>query len=1000
MAGFISSDFITLSDLYLSYKKSKHEAFYDRMHPDVLAYAEYEKELSKNLISLLAVLTKVKTAWHKDAEFLGGYYYIPKSLDDSCWDNENDSHFRMTDPDKDWMVRFEKSGRKKAEAKYRLIINATINYQIISALWILKVGHKFDNKLDDGSTYGNRLRKKYTETSSAKEVNKECFGLFEIYFNAYKKWRGNGLKKMKQAIGNDININAITMDLASFYHRVSPNFIIRDSFLVSNKINLTLDELLLTSQLVESINTWYRSTPDYFIRPEGALPVGLTASKVISNILLNDFDKEIVSGLEPIYYGRYVDDIFLVVRSDDEINSSDQFLTWIENKVKCLVKENNNLKIELPYAKDCNLTFSNEKQKIFNISSEHGLDLVEQIQEQIRKQSSEYRLLSELPYSSIEMANKALLATPEASLEADALRKADVISVKRLGFSLLLSSIENYYKNIDIKDWVNTREQFYNLVNKYILTPKGIFEYTNYIKRVFSLQIACRDFSSIDIFINKLTENLNILSLTTEVGDETSFQYSKRYLIKSLIQSAIFATTVTEFNNWQILSRKLDMLISICPDEEINTNRNVLKRWSHRVLMTDLGMRPYKDFWQNEQKEDIRSRVPRDKNVKRILLLASIRLFKKKSALYSPYWPALTFATRPLTVQEIALTCPSVLSNTRLFIRFIKAIRGASVKKTKNIGFKLKDELVPDEELVKEKIFDLPTDAYPKIIRVALTSYETVQKQLDGSLCGKPDLSLSRYKNLIQIINKILVEEKKPHYICFPELSIPKIWATNIAMSLAKNGISFICGVEYFPLINNEFKNATLISLVTNWPGYRTSLILLQSKLKPSYEENENFSLVSKKQKIKFHIPAGNNAKLTVYKHGNFNFGVIICSDLTSIQNRAFYQGKVDVIFALQWNKDIATFNFLTESAAHDLHAAIVQVNNRMYGDSRIRMPYKNEYERDLVRVKGGVSDYYVIGEIDHTSLRIFQRGRGNQSLFKPLPIGYKMCPTRKNKTI
>ena len=76
---------------------------------------------------------------------------------------------------------------------------------------------------------------------------------------------------------------------------------------------------------------------------------------------------------------------------------------------------------------------------------------------------------------------------------------------------------------------------------------------------------------------------------------------------------------------------------------------------------------------------------------------------------------------------------------------------------------------------------------------------------------------------------------------------------------------------------------------------------------------------------------------------------------------------------AFEWNKDTGTFSYLIEATAHDLHAFVIQVNNRSYGDSRIRAPYRKDFMRDVVRVKGGISDYYVIGTLNINSLRQYQ---------------------------
>lgn len=71
---------------------------------------------------------------------------------------------------------------------------------------------------------------------------------------------------------------------------------------------------------------------------------------------------------------------------------------------------------------------------------------------------------------------------------------------------------------------------------------------------------------------------------------------------------------------------------------------------------------------------------------------------------------------------------------------------------------------------------------------------------------------------------------------------------------------------------------------------------------------------------------------------------LLVCSELTNISYRAALRGKVDALFVPEWNQDTETFNALVESAALDMHAYIVQCNDRQYGDSRIRAPFKESW--------------------------------------------------------
>ncbi|EPL6869621.1 MULTISPECIES: hypothetical protein [Enterobacterales] len=102
------------------------------------------------------------------------------------------------------------------------------------------------------------------------------------------------------------------------------------------------------------------------------------------------------------------------------------------------------------------------------------------------------------------------------------------------------------------------------------------------------------------------------------------------------------------------------------------------------------------------------------------------------------------------------------------------------------------------------------------------------------------------------------------------------------------------------------------------------------------------------------------------------------------------HQGLTSEQLSTQVKGYTDTFNALVESAALDIHAYIIQCNNRLYGDSRIRAPYKERYQRDLMRVKGGNHDYCITGEIDITALRQFQSShRSPGKPFKPVPDGF-----------
>ena len=61
------------------------------------------------------------------------------------------------------------------------------------------------------------------------------------------------------------------------------------------------------------------------------------------------------------------------------------------------------------------------------------------------------------------------------------------------------------------------------------------------------------------------------------------------------------------------------------------------------------------------------------------------------------------------------------------------------------------------------------------------------------------------------------------------------------------------------------------------------------------------------------------------------------------------------------------------------------------------RAPVKDRCARDVLRVKGGVTDYCVIGELDVQALRQFQSSHSSPAKpFKPVPDGFEIDFGRK----
>ncbi len=222
---------------------------------------------------------------------------------------------------------------------------------------------------------------------------------------------------------------------------------------------------------------------------------------------------------------------------------------------------------------------------------------------------------------------------------------------------------------------------------------------------------------------------------------------------------------------------------------------------------------------------------------------------------------------------------------------------------------------------------------------------------------------------------------------------MPSQWFISFADKLRFTGSSLVSGIEYRDGGDSTVHNQVWASLRTGAPQSSSYVVYVQDKQKPAPFER---ALLHDLAGLRM-VPEMKWEKPTVIAHGDFRFALLICSELTNIEYRSSLRGQIDALIVPEWNKDLHTFESLVESAALDIHAYIVQANHLSFGDSRIRAPRANEWERDIVRVRGGIHDHVVVGEIDYWSLRSHQSALHVQKgEFKPIPDGFDISPERR----
>lgn len=997
-----NEQYFDLPDLLVAYRKAKAEAFYDTNCAHGLKFSAYEKDLIGNLRNLLEKLNDAESTWHKDAKFIGQATCIPKSISPPTGksDSSGKLHFQSSDQLEQW-CRKARTG-KKAKAEFRTVIDATVEYLVISALWVIKVGHIYDEVLDTLTSMGSRLRRwrpaEHEAAGTPGELNLESANLFAPYFIAYGNWRARGIEAMKAELHKGNRIVAITMDLKQFYHRVNPSFLLDPRYLAGIVTPLSKEDHNFTSQLLASFDTWNQVAFEKLGETRHGVPVGLTASAIIANCLLRDFDTQVKETLKPAYYGRYVDDVILVQKVDDVFETGENFLEFMAERMsptlsfEPLTNGDCGLLVNFPYHNskpEQELLFASDKQKIFQLEGPEGLDLINPIEEQIKAQSSEFRDLPDLPTTEGEMASRALLVTPDAQLRADALRKADAVTLRRSGFALLLSDVEAHARDVERNSWKPIRDAFLDLIERHLLMPEPFFALSRYLPRILGVTLQCRDYERGTLLLENIGSFLDALrdSCTTDFEEFQKKEFEFRTNFGKRMLEVVIQQPPEMAKHLRPVVKRIRSTFNL-PNTGPYSLASIRAN-STSLLFADWSRVSYASHWLsrgNAELEDSPRPTLHDTGLEN--RMTAIDLFTDAASLPTPYWPPLVFPTRPISVSAITAQSFPLLLRPDDFTKVVRGLRGNWVPENLSlVGLSGIDGTESGFELLVSTSQSEP----PTLPRLALTSFEVTENQWANAAKGFPDLSLDRYRKLHEILNLASKSDPKPTYILLPELAIPRNWMHSILRKMGGRNISLIGGLEYREDLHNPvyLHNEAVISLRSDYLGYESNLVILQPKKSPAWEEER---LLRKLGRIP--LSSGSSSlPHPVYIHGDFAFGVLICSELTDMANRLRFQGKVDALMIPEWNKDLVSFSTLVESAALDIHAFIAQANNRKYGDTRLRGPMKDHFRRDIIRVKGGENDYFVIAEIDFLALRKFQRHKtppeSEDEIFKPFSKGF-----------
>lgn len=1049
----IESEKFTIDHIYTAYRKLKHTIYYDSTYSFLRSqlaifeqnsdaeFTSSEKILEPKFNSLLKLLN----APNEDRIALItpyinkiSYWTLPKKLINS----EECSNENSTLPDNTVITNVEFLENKYVSKDFKLI-NADIEIHLISVMWVLEGGYILENEMDV-KPYGNRL-----ELSADREGIVEGLRLFKPYFKNYQQWRDKAFKKSREIINEGNNSLIISLDIKNYYPTVNLNF---KSILDTVKAKLPKEKqgrMAILTELLYKIHLQYAhinlQTNDEPKKVLG-LPIGLQSSSVIANWFLKDLDKKIRKTINPAYYGRYVDDILLVISNPNidktlsNLKKSALKTYFIDTKIFSLENADNensecNYIILNEDGEDSGLMIQESKSKLYYFEHDQPTALLDKIELELKIEGSEFRFLPEEKRMKQDFFTEAHYLAFDGSINK--LRNVSGFGVNLFGASKYLAK--------KIKSSLSSTRKKDNKVSKQIVV---FFKGTRAIEsfklweKAITFFVATQDVKGLFYFINNVTSAIEIIvPCSRQLGQPSEFIGDKTLSEISREDEENRSSTIVKSLNL-LLAGSIAMAFSL-DTKLLNTKDSKKSNTIKKIISKVNKLVGVSEFIGNIEvhiKVIKRSNMLRQNYVASPLInFTNYGINQDCSFFDSDLFPQydlenvddpinlnfqIGIPPRFVHYHEIALAIfrndvSSPKFSNRLngdkhtefvyrakeeFFRFNNKV----FNKDKSIGFtnphpfivlngKNKNSAIEESEskIVITKIEFENLELKDDLV-VGIVNYKINDFNIEKSYLQKPVFNEQRKEELYNILNNALDVQKqidlKIDVLVMPELCVPYKaldWLCDFAQ---QHQILLIFGVEYW-VKNNVAYNfaATLIpfiisSLEDSKDNFGALMPIL--RLKNHYAPKEINLLKS----YRYEIPESIPARYHLFKWHGINFSVFNCYELADIQHRAMFKTHVDVLFACEYNPDTHYYSNIVESVVRDLHCYFVQSNNSNCGDSRVTRPTSSVFMNQM-QIKGGINNAIIIDKIDIKSLHENQIQEDSylesNSHFKPKPPGH-----------
>ena len=964
-----------------AYRKLKSYLYYDNFSLLIrqqLAHFEAATESKETLsfdqrLDLLTDFLKkpdVESKYFKDLLSKINCWTAPKSF-------EQLSNFH----DEGLVISNNFSDSKYHLKKVNYFINCPIEIHIISILWIINEGYALQN-LYNKNNYAYQL-----------ELNEESgevvdgLRLFKPYFMQYPKWRDNGIETAKNVTDKNTDVVIISLDIKEYYYNIK----------IDDNVQKDLKSLIskgnkgkgtkLTDILFEIMRDYAKKCPK---NNENILPIGLLSSGLIANWYLHSFDELIKKELSPAYYGRYVDDIQIVLANSklDKSYDKNKYSSSVEAFFeKYFVgrnifstpdeKEFKNKKYK--YKKDPNIEIQGEKILFYAFESKESQAVLDMFKKKIEQNSSAFWFLPANGDINEDFDQSVYELTYSDTINK--LRSVTDIKQSKYGAAVFLA------KKIKVT-LLSGKKKDEKTADQILTFFKGLIslEFSSIWEKALTYFVITNDQDSFWKFFSEVSRNIDKIDPGENVPKE-SVEQVKSYLTQYLMNCSALATALnSEFLTKQWWENKKEKItgnsLKKSFDGEINAIRRAyvssnlfrngfiaipLLNYTKLIAENNNNINFINHQFLRQNKVDVTSLeldFNKLKYAPRYIYFYEFNLLENlKHLLASAYNRADS------TIDFDSIILNNSFDNffeANYSIRLIKNKREIQEFKEslRDYYFKIEDEVSdPIKKVSTRKIIIPQSNRNLKDFKVAVANTIVEEDNIIQSLFKKPNESTDRRDDLIDILNA--AEKSKSDALILPEVSVPYPWLPQLTDEARRKQRMLIMGLEHMT-VNNKAFNYLVTCLPIKHNGIKDCVVSL--RLKNHYSPGEQSLILSKGREI---------PDITPYYYEHFvwrgvHFSCYNCYELADIEHRALFKGKIDLMFASEYNRDVNYFSNIAESVSRDVHCAFIQSNSSQFGDSRITIPKKTAL-KDILRLKGGINSVVLVGKLNIADLREFQ---------------------------